>query len=240
MKQLTKVSLVAAALSSTLFVSQAALAEVSANFGATTNYIWRGVSQSADAASVSGGIDYSNESGFYAGTWVGSLGDSDGGFSGAETDFYIGFGGESDGFAYDVGYIYYAYTELEDSNFGEIYFNGGFGNIGFGIAYTVNSELGSGDGFESGDIYYNVSYSGIDLGSDFELSLTAGLYTFDSDGMFDSNGIADAAAVLRDYDYAHIQADIAKGDFVFSIVKAQESDFADDDIKFVASWSTGF
>lgn len=228
MKQFTKVSLVAAALTSTLFVSQSALAEVSANFGATTNYVWRGVSQSADAASVSGGIDYSDDSGFYAGTWVGSLGDSDSGFNGTETDFYLGFGGESDGFAYDVGYIYYAYTELDDSNFGEIYFNGGFGNVGFGVAYTINSQVDEGAGFESGDIYYSVSYGGIDLGNDFELSLTAGLYTFDSDG--DEN----------DYNYSHIQADIAKGDFVFSITKAQESGFADEDIKFVASWSTAF
>ena len=228
MKKLTKVSLVAAALSSTLLMSQVAVAEVSANFGATTNYIWRGVSQSSDAASVSGGLDYSNDSGFYAGTWVGSLGDSDSGFNGTETDFYLGFSGESDGFGYDVGYIYYAYTELDDSNFGEIYFNGSFGNFGFGVAYTANSEVGEGAGFESGDIYYSVSYGGIALGNDFELGLSAGLYTFDSDG--DGN----------DYNYSHVQADISKGDFVFSIVKAQASDFADEDLKFVASWSTSF
>ncbi|MFT4655463.1 MAG: hypothetical protein ACI82S_003127 [Patiriisocius sp.] len=228
MKQLTKLSLVAAALSSTLFVSQSALAEVSANIGATSNYIWRGVSQSADAASVSGGIDYANESGFYAGTWVGSLGDNDSGFYGAETDFYLGFGGETEGFTYDVGYIYYAYTELDDSDFGEIYFNGGFGNFGFGVAYTVNSQLDDGAGFETGDIYYSVSYGGIALGNEFELSLSAGLYTFDSDGG------------ANDYNYSHVQADISKGDFSFSIVKAQESDFADEDIKFVASWSTSF
>lgn len=229
MKKLAKLSLVAAALSSSLFVSQVALAEVSANIGATTNYIWRGVSQSADAASVSGGLDYADESGFYAGTWVGSLGDSDSGFNGTETDFYLGFGGETDGFAYDVGYIYYAYTELDDANFGEVYFNGAFGNFGFGVAVTVNSEVPDGAGFESGDIYYSVSYGGIDLGNEFELGLSAGLYTFDSDG--------DDGA---DYDYAHIQADISKGDFTFSISKAQNEGFADGDLKFVASWGTSF
>ncbi|MGB3725081.1 MAG: TorF family putative porin [Glaciecola sp.] len=229
MKQLTKLSLVAVALSSTLFVSQAALAEVSANIGATSNYVWRGVSQSSNAASVSGGLDYSDESGFYAGTWVGSLGDDASGFNGSETDFYLGFGGETDSFAYDVGYIYYAYTELDDSNFGEVYFNGSVGNFGFGLAYTINSDLPSGAGFETGDIFYSLSYGGIDLGSEFELGLSAGLYTFDSDGV-------DGA----DYDYSYVQADISKGDFTFSVSKAQESDFADEDIKFVASWSTSF
>ncbi|MFT6269326.1 MAG: hypothetical protein ACJAVV_002151 [Alphaproteobacteria bacterium] len=219
MKQLTKLSLVAAALSSTLFVSQSALAEVSANIGATSNYLWRGVSQSGDAASVSGGIDYSNESGFYAGTWVGSLATG----VGAETDFYLGFGGEAEGFTYDVGYIYYAYTDLSDSNFGEIYLNGGFGDFGFGVAYTINSDVDEGSAFDSGDIYYSVSYGGIDLGNEFELALTAGTYTFDAD--IES--------------YSHVQADITKGDFAFGISKATD-DSGDDDTKFVVSWSTSF
>lgn len=219
MKQLTKLSLVAAALSSTLFVSSVALAETSANIGVTSNYIWRGVSQSGDAASVSGGIDYADESGFYAGTWVGSLGTG----NGAETDFYLGFGGESGDFTYDVGYIYYAYTDLEDIDFGEVYFNGGFGNFGFGLAYTINAEADTG-GFNTGDIYTSVSYGGIDLGNEFELGLTLGNYSFDDDAV---DG------------YSHVQADISKGDFSFSISKTTEESW-DDDIKFVASWSTSF
>lgn len=219
MKQLTKLSLIAVALSSTLLVSQSTLAEVSANIGVTSNYLWRGVSQSGDAASVSGGLDYANESGFYAGTWVGSLGTG----AGAETDFYIGFGGETASFSYDVGYIYYAYTDLVDSDFGEIYVNGGIGNFGFGVAYTINSQVDEGSAFDSGDIYYNVSYGGIDLGQEFALTLTAGMYTFDAD--IDS--------------YSHVQADITKGDFAFSISKATD-DSGDDDLKFIASWSTSF
>lgn len=226
MKQLTKLSLIAAALSSTLFVSQSALAEVSANIGATSDYVWRGVSQSGDAASVSGGIDYASESGFYVGTWVGSLGAG----NGAETDFYVGFGGETDSFTYDVGYIYYVYTDndLAGGDFGEFYFNGGLGDFGFGLAYTINSEVDEGSAFDGGDTYYHVSYGGIDLGNDFELSLTAGMYTFDADG-------GD-----NDFDYSHVQADISKGDFTFSISSAAESDIATDELKFIASWSTGF
>lgn len=219
MKQLTKLSLVAAALSSTLFVSQSALAEVSANIGATSNYLWRGVTQSGDAASVSGGIDYADDSGFYAGTWVGSLATG----AGAETDFYLGFGGETDSFTYDVGYAYYSYSDLEDSDFGELYFNGGIGNFGFGVAYTVNSQVAEGSAFDSGDVYVSVSYGGIDLGNEFELALTAGSYSFDAD----IDG------------YSHVQADITKGDFAFGISKATE-DSGDDDLKFVVSWSASF
>jgi uncharacterized protein (TIGR02001 family) len=226
MRQLTKLSLVAAALSSTLFVSQSALAEVSANVGVTSDYVWRGVSQSGDAASVSGGLDYANESGFYAGVWAGSLATG----NGAETDFYAGFSGETDTFTYDVGYIYYVYTDndLSGSDFGEFYFNGGVGNFGFGLAYTINSDVDEGSAFDAGDIYYSLSYGGIDLGNEFELSLTAGLYTFDADGG------------ENDFDYSHVQADISKGDFTFSISQAAESDLATDELKLMASWSASF
>lgn len=46
-----------------------AQAEVTANIAASSNYYWRGITQTDDGAAVSGGLDYSNESGFYAGTW---------------------------------------------------------------------------------------------------------------------------------------------------------------------------
>lgn len=228
MKYSSKLSLAASTILIMLSAGQTALAEVSGNFGATTNYVWRGVSQSSDSASVSGGIDYTSESGFYAGTYVGSLGDSGSGFNGAETDFYIGVGGQKEDFTYDIGYVYYVYTELEDSDFGEVYVNAGFGNLGAGVAYTVNSQVDKGAGFESGDIYTYISYGGIDLSNEFTLAFTLGLYTFDSDGS------------ENDYNYAHAQADIAKGDFTFSLVKAQESAFSDEDFKIVASWSTSF
>ena len=46
--------------------------EVSANVGFTTDYIWRGMTQS-DGPAVSGGFDYASESGFYAGFGVPTL-----------------------------------------------------------------------------------------------------------------------------------------------------------------------
>ncbi|MDU0352797.1 TorF family putative porin [Paraglaciecola aquimarina] len=220
MKFLKLTTLAAAVLAASSF-SQVASAEVSANIGVTSNYLWRGMTQSSDSASVSGGLDYAADSGFYAGTWVGSLGEG----SGAETDFYLGYGGQSGDFSYDVGYVYYAYTDLTDSNFGELYFNGSLGAFGFGVAYTANSEYDDGSTFDAGDLYYSVSY-GFDLPNEYSLGLTAGYYDFDTD-------------TQGDVDFAHIQADISKGDFTFSVSKAQ-TDSGDGDIKFVASWGTSF
>ncbi len=47
--------------------------DFSANIGAVSNYIWRGVSQTGDGAAVQGGLDVGHESGFYAGTWASNI-----------------------------------------------------------------------------------------------------------------------------------------------------------------------
>ena len=46
---------------------------ISANIGAVSNYMWRGVTQTQDGAAVQGGLDFKHESGFYAGTWVSNV-----------------------------------------------------------------------------------------------------------------------------------------------------------------------
>jgi uncharacterized protein (TIGR02001 family) len=45
----------------------------SANIGAVSNYIWRGVTQTGDQAAIQGGLDVGHESGFYAGTWASNI-----------------------------------------------------------------------------------------------------------------------------------------------------------------------
>lgn len=223
-----KITAIAAAVLAASGVSQMANAEVSANFAATSNYLWRGVTQSGNAPSLSGGLDYSDESGIYAGTWVGTIDwtDETSDAKGAEVDFYLGYSGEAGEFGYDAGYIYYYYpaTGYEDSNFGELYFNGSFGAFGFGVAYTVNSDADDDVPFGTGDLYYNVSY-GFDLPNEFALGLTYGYYDFDTP--------------TSDPDYGHFQVDLTKGDFTFSISKADEES-GSDDTNFALSWGTSF
>jgi uncharacterized protein (TIGR02001 family) len=52
---------------------------VSANIGAVSNYIWRGVTQTGDQAAIQGGLDYGHVSGFYAGTWISNIDWDEGG-----------------------------------------------------------------------------------------------------------------------------------------------------------------
>ena len=52
-----------------IFLTFNVFGEFSSNFSFSSNYFWRGMTQTMDAPGCSGGFDYSSESGFYAGTW---------------------------------------------------------------------------------------------------------------------------------------------------------------------------
>lgn len=114
MKKLTY----ALALCGLVGASSAALAEdspLSGNIGLATDYIFRGISQTAHQPEISGGFDYAHSSGLYVGTWFSNqTWVKEGGYknnSSLEWDLYGGFRnsfGASD-FGYDVGLISYYY-----------------------------------------------------------------------------------------------------------------------------------
>lgn len=114
-----KKSLLSFTLFSTL-LSTSSIAQVTANASASSNYYWRGITQTNDSTAVSGGIDYNNTSGFYAGTWISNIDfDSEASY---ELDFYAGFSQELKSFSYDLGYIYYSYPDaIGSADFGELY-----------------------------------------------------------------------------------------------------------------------
>jgi uncharacterized protein (TIGR02001 family) len=88
---------------------------LTANVGLFSQYIFRGISQTAGKPAVQGGFDYAHASGFYAGTWASNVSwlEDFGAYtrSSLEWDFYGGYKanfGDSD-FFWDVGTIYYYY-----------------------------------------------------------------------------------------------------------------------------------
>ena len=108
-----------------------ATSPIAANVTVTSNYIYRGLTQSNNKPAIQGGFDYAHESGFYVGNWNSSISwisDSYGG-SGygntqtpntsaknsvtapVEMDFYAGFKKEliGEGFASDFGVLQYYY-----------------------------------------------------------------------------------------------------------------------------------
>ena len=96
-------------------------ADVEFNLALTNDYIWRGMSQTAEDPAVSGGFDItSSEHGAYVGAW-GSYVDFDSDTN-TEVDYYFGYADESArGVSFDVGYISYNYPSEGELKFEEIY-----------------------------------------------------------------------------------------------------------------------
>ena len=86
------------------------------NIGLFSQYIFRGLTQTNGEPALQGGLDYSHESGFYAGTWGSNIswlrdfGSYTAGGS-LELDIYGGYKGTigKTDFGYDVGLLYYWY-----------------------------------------------------------------------------------------------------------------------------------
>lgn len=215
MRKFSKNLIAASVLGAAALGSSAAMAEFTGNIGVASNYIWRGVTQTNDAAAVSGGLDWSHESGFYVGTWVSNLEHSQ-----YEADLYAGYGGEAGGLSYDVGAIYYAYPVGDDElDFTEVYGSVGFGPVTASLAYTVNTEA---DVADDNDLYAS-------LGADFEikeglsLGLLVGNYDFDDP---------------TSEDYTHFNASLSKDDFTFALDKSDIE--GDDDVRFSVAWAKSF
>lgn len=97
--------------------------DFSANLALTSEYFFRGMSQSDDNAALQGGFDYSLEldkrASLYLGVWGSNVNFTD---ANVEIDIYGGLSGEVSGLGWDVGGIYYYYPGAHESNnyeFGE-------------------------------------------------------------------------------------------------------------------------
>ena len=84
--------------------------DFSANLGVTSDYVFRGVSQTEEDPAIQGGLDVTNGQ-VYAGVWASNVsfpGDPD---TSAEIDLYGGFKPQVAGWTLDIGAIAYLYTE---------------------------------------------------------------------------------------------------------------------------------
>jgi uncharacterized protein (TIGR02001 family) len=146
--------------------------EVSANLAITSNYVWRGMTQSSNSPAVQGGIDLGYK-GFYLGTWGSNVefGDT---ANNLEADFYAGYKYSFSGVEFDIGYIYYAYPNESDAfNFDEAYLGLGydFGMVGINGKYSIalDSENDTTDYWEvGGDIELPMEFTLAASYGDFE------------------------------------------------------------------------
>ena len=112
----------------------AAHAEFSGTLTATSDYDWRGVTQSAQDPALQGSIDFAAENGFNAGVWASTV-DFGSGDPNVEIDLYAGWGG-GETFPWGVGIVYYTYPGESSFNFPEVYGSLGWEWITGKISYS--------------------------------------------------------------------------------------------------------
>ena len=82
---------------------------LSGNLALTSDYVFRGYTQTSENVAVQGGVDWEGAGGWHLGVWGSNLDFGPGDSASAEVDLYGGYSWQVNDVAYDVGLIYYAY-----------------------------------------------------------------------------------------------------------------------------------
>jgi uncharacterized protein (TIGR02001 family) len=172
-------SVAAAILASTTLASAG---DIEANVALSTDYVFRGFSQTNEDPAISGGFDYSFDNGFSVGTWASNVNFGEGTNTSTELDFYAGYGFEvSEGVTVDLSYIYFAYPgETDGFNYSEFVASVSFSALSLGLVYSPD-YFGSDDSA----IILNADYS-VGLAENLGLDLHIGYSDVDADDFFDA------------------------------------------------------
>jgi uncharacterized protein (TIGR02001 family) len=146
---------------------------LSFNVSLTTDYRYRGISQTRLKPAIQGGADYAFASGFYVGIWASSIkwikdagGDAD-----AEIDFYGGYKNTfMEGFGYDVGILRYQYPSNDlnpSTNTTELYGALTYGPATLKYSHAVTNLFGFADSKNSGYIDLSATF---DVGGGFTIT----------------------------------------------------------------------
>lgn len=192
MKKILVPSLIALAIVSLASVAQAQAAPaapestLSYNVGVTTDYRYRGISQSRLQPAVQGGLDYADKSGFYVGAWASSIKwiKDAGGNGNTEVDLYGGYKGAVGDVAYDVGFLRYEYPSNKlavSANTNEIYGAATFGLATLKYSHALTNLFGFANSKNS---YYIDLSAAFDLGDGFSLLPHVGYQSVKNNGAY--------------------------------------------------------
>lgn len=147
-----------------------ARAEVSSTLTLASDYDFRGVTQTALDPALQASLDWSGESGFYAGAWASNVDFGPGTAADVELDLLLGYAGNiNDELSYDIGVTRYNYfDDGDDGDYQEFY---------AGLTYKMfSAKLWYTDSyFNSGDAgTYLEANVDVPLPNDFALSVHVG------------------------------------------------------------------
>ena len=161
--QTLSLAMVAATSSLSFAAENTAGMSFSGTAALTSDYRYRGLTQTFNDPAVQAGFLLNHDSGVYAGVWGSNV--DFGGTAHLELDPYIGYTTSLDYFAskpvLDVGLWYYAYPSESDLNWLEVYAKLGFSDVLFKDASLLTAINYSND-FLGGDTdawYFNATYT---------------------------------------------------------------------------------
>lgn len=216
--------------------------EISGNVALTSDYKFRGISQSNEDIAVQGGFDLGWDNGIYIGTWASSVdfdvSSADGGLNGSlELDYYVGWASDigDSGFGIDVGYLYYDYPGDDgvEGDYQELYGSLSWNDLAVGVAYSddyyaetdtfwyyyADYSLGINDTFT---IDFHVGYNDVEK--------NGGFLSSDEDSFIDYSVGVTASWLAVDWTLAYVGTDLDEED-VF------DTEWGDDSIIFTISKS---
>ena len=217
-----------------LGVAGATQAGVTSTWTATSDYDFRGITQSAGDPALQASIDYAHPSGWYIGAWASNIkfgvDESASGLSDPkiETDVYTGFTKTLEsGLSYDVGGVFYGYPEESTFNYFELY---------AGVGFTAKSGMSI-----KGKLFYSPDFGGdatpgntsaeylsadasFPLPQNFSITAHAG-YSF---GNYWDSFLKDAALGDKYFDYS-VGVGYTAGKFSLSLKWIDGSDLKESD-----------
>ena len=175
--------------------SESASAGVTGTAALTSDYVFRGVSQTNGDPALQAGFEFAADSGWYLGTWgsnISWLSDLSTAAapisSSLEVDVYGGYRGKfSEALSFDVGAIYYAYpgdfpSSFNDADTAELYLGVGYSILSAKAFYAVSDLFGYTD--SDGSVYLDLA-ANYGFADSWTLNLHAGKQWIESNESFE-------------------------------------------------------
>ena len=180
--------------------------QISYNASITSDYRYRGLSQTRLDPALQGGVDYTHSpTGLYVGTWLSTIKWTKdlGGDGNIEWDLYGGKRGNiSENLTYDVGGLYYYYPSNDlnpSANTFELYARLGFGPAYVKYSHSTTNLFGTANSKRSG--YLDLG-ADIDIGDKMLLNLHAGRQEVNNNGMYSYTDYK--AGITKDFGVASL------------------------------------
>jgi uncharacterized protein (TIGR02001 family) len=213
-------TIICGAVAAALFAGNAYSSDFSldGSLALTSDYRFRGISQSNDDAAIQGSINLNHVSGLHAGVWGSSIDFNkvDNEDATLELDYTAGYTFAVSDVAVDVGYIYYTYPNdgsNDNNDYGEVYAAADWKGVEVGVNWTDDGYAKSGKAtyvFAGYSHQFGIVTVGAQVGETF---LDTATFANGDDKYFNFE-VSAAVTLLEklDVEVAYVGTDLSKND----------------------------